>query len=331
MLADDERTSCCGNGQLNATATREPAGGQNLGVTSPSDSADDVCRAILAIGLVASAGGNMDERAFVIQQIGAKDSPERRRADEIFNYVIVPAVKDAGLDPYRADLDLTPGAITPKMLAELLSARVVIADLTGRNPNVFYELGITHSFACRLISIADSSKILPFDAKDERVIELGEYPSTGLGWVQGQDASKSLRDSLRIVLDDNYVAPSPLREVATNRSIDQLANKDPHAAEMAQIREALEDIRKRITPRVSTPQSVRNDVSALRSIVENNVGYLVELEIDELEAESSTEQKKWAESLRKIWESSQSPKVTATDSDPWATDGPGGYSDEPPF
>jgi hypothetical protein len=51
----------------------------------------------------------MDERAFVIQQIGAKDSPERKRADEIFNYVIIPAVKDAGLEAYRADLDLTPG------------------------------------------------------------------------------------------------------------------------------------------------------------------------------------------------------------------------------
>jgi hypothetical protein len=61
----------------------------------------------------------MDERAFIIQQIGANDSPERRRADEIYEGIIVPAVKDAGLKPYRADLDLSPGAITPKMLAEL--------------------------------------------------------------------------------------------------------------------------------------------------------------------------------------------------------------------
>jgi hypothetical protein len=51
------------------------------------------------------------------------------------------------------------------MLAELLTARVVIADLTGRNPNVFYDLGITHSFARPLISIADSAGSLPFDAK----------------------------------------------------------------------------------------------------------------------------------------------------------------------
>jgi hypothetical protein len=64
----------------------------------------------------------MTDRAFIIQQIGAKDSAERRRTDEIYNYIIVPAVTDAGLEPYRADLDLSPGAITPKMLQELLGA-----------------------------------------------------------------------------------------------------------------------------------------------------------------------------------------------------------------
>jgi len=104
----------------------------------------------------------MVERAFVIMQIGAKDSPERKRANEIYNYVIAPAVQDAGLDPYRADQDLTPGPITPKFLLELLRARVIIADLTGRNPNVYYELGIVHSFARPLISIADLASSLPF-------------------------------------------------------------------------------------------------------------------------------------------------------------------------
>lgn len=152
-------------------------------------------------------------------QVGAKDSPERKRADEIYNYVVVPAVRAAGLEPYRADQDLSPGAITPKMLLGLLSARVVIADLTGRNPNVFYELGIVHSFARPLISIADSSSTLPFDAKDERVIELGEYTESGLTYAQGERVKASLQESLGIVLADSYSPPSPLQGVAANRSV----------------------------------------------------------------------------------------------------------------
>lgn len=169
----------------------------------------------------------MSQRAFIIMQIGAKDSSERKRADEIYNFVIAPAVKAAGLDPYRADQDLTPGAITAKFLSELLNARVVIADLTGRNPNVFYELGIAHSFALPLISIADTASNLPFDAKDERIIELGEYHSAGLTYVQGEKAKNALRESLGIVLADNYAPSSPLREVAPSSPLREVAANVP--------------------------------------------------------------------------------------------------------
>lgn len=241
----------------------------------------------------------MDKQAFIIQQVGTKDSHERRRADEIYDFVIVPAVRDAGLNPYRADLAVTPGAITPKMLSELLNARIVIADLTGRNPNVFYELGIMHSFARPLISIADSSRSLPFDAKDERIIELGEYPPEGLGYVQGQKASSYLRESLRIVLAANYKPPSPLRDVAANRSVE-------------------------------------DDISALRNAIVRNLGSLDSVDFDLLIKESrSSEQVNWAKDLHKAWESRQPTNGSDLDpweaSDPWATDYAGGYSDEPPF
>jgi hypothetical protein len=205
----------------------------------------------------------MEERVFTVQQIGAKESSDRKRADDIYEFIIVPAVKEVGLEPYRADLDLTPGAITPKMLSELLNARVIIADLTGRNPNVFYELGIIHSFARPLISIADSAASLPFDAKDERIIELGDYPPGGLSMRQGQRAIASLSESLKIVLAENYTPRSPLHEVAANRSLDQLAPENPLAAEMAQIRKTLEDIWQRMTLERNSQEQYAQAISSL--------------------------------------------------------------------
>ena len=246
----------------------------------------------------------MVERAFIIMQVGAKDSPERKRADEIYEFIVVPSVKNAGLEPYRADLDLSPGAITPKMLSELLSARLVIADLTGRNPNVFYELGITHSFARPLISIADSSSSLPFDAKDERVIELGEYSASGLTYAQGEQAKASLQTSLGVVLNEDYLPPSPLREVAANRSVDQLAPENPIAAEMAQMRETLEDIRKRVMPRATIPRGLREDIQVLREVVEANLRSLEDADFEHLAtANTSPEQDKWTEKLLERWRS----------------------------
>jgi hypothetical protein len=260
------------------------------------------------------------ERVFVIQQIGATDSPERRRADEIYDGIIVPAVEDMDLEPYRADLDFTPGAITPKMLTELLGARAVIADLTGRNPNVFYELGVTHSFVRPLVSIADTRKSLPFDAKDERVIELGEYLPTGLGLRQGQKAIASLKESLKIVLADGFVPPSPLRDVAANRSVDALAPTEPLAAEMAQMRETLEAIRKTVRPRFMVPQPIVTDISVLRKVIVENLKNLDPWSLDELAGIGvSTEQQKWVEDLRLNTEGQTAPNISS------------GYSDEPPF
>lgn len=184
----------------------------------------------------------LTDRAFIITQIGANNSPERKRADEIYEFIVAPTVTNAGLDPYRSDLDPSPGAITSRMLSELVNARLVIADLTGSNPNVFYELGVTHSFARPLVLIAESASDLPFDTRDQRIIELGKYPPSGLSYAQGERAKASLQESLRIVLANSYLPPSPLRDVAANRSVDQLAPENPIAAEMTQIRETLESI-----------------------------------------------------------------------------------------
>jgi hypothetical protein len=269
----------------------------------------------------------MTERAFVIMQVGKKESSERRRADEIFNFVVAPVVKQAGLEPYRADLDPSPGAITPKFIAELLSARLVIADLTGRNPNVFYELGIAHSFARPLISIADSSSSIPFDAKDERIIELGDYEASGLTYSQGERAKLALEESLAIVLADGYLAPSPLREVAAKRSVDDLAPDDPIAAEIAQIREALEEIRTILAPRSVVPSTMREDLAALRRVFERNLGYLDEDDLNMLRTKkTSPEQDEWAAEIEKKWHSWQQLKAESNESR--ETISPAGHSDE---
>lgn len=147
-------------------------------------------------------------------QIGEMGSAERKRADEIFDLVIGPVVEDAGLAPYRADKDLTPGPITPQFISELYNARVVIADLTGGNPNVFYELGLAQSSGLPVICIADKARDLPFDAKDERVIELGDYESGGLSAAQGAQAKKNLQESLKIVLSPGYRPSSLVRRIA---------------------------------------------------------------------------------------------------------------------
>ena len=50
------------------------------------------------------------------------------------------------------------------------AARVVVADCTGRNPNVFYEIGLAHAIGRQTILIAQSLRDVPFDLRSLRVI-----------------------------------------------------------------------------------------------------------------------------------------------------------------
>src|SRR5213594_962372 len=58
--------------------------------------------------------------------------------------IIRAAAKKCGLEYIRGDLSDKPGSVLPQILHEIERAAVVVADITGHNPNVFYELGIAH-------------------------------------------------------------------------------------------------------------------------------------------------------------------------------------------
>lgn len=96
-----------------------------------------------------------EQWAFLITQIGVAGSPQRQWADDVRQHVVEPAVSQAGLSIYRSDLDLRPGPISCQMVRKLAEASVVIADLTGRNPNVYYELGIAHALSLPVIVLID--------------------------------------------------------------------------------------------------------------------------------------------------------------------------------
>jgi hypothetical protein len=202
----------------------------------------------------------------------------------VYNFVIKPALEAADVEPYRSDLDLTPGPVTPKMLSELLEARLVIADLTGRNPNVYYELGLCHAFARPVICLIDSHTSLPFDAKDERTIEIGES-AEGLTYAEGETAKNALSSTLKVVLAEGYTPSSPISEYAAARSVDQLAPENPVASELAAMRESLEEIRSRtrtFSHEGSAVQALRNDLAHLRRSVAEWVAEGT-LSIDELD------------------------------------------------
>ena len=81
---------------------------------------------------------------FVLMPFGKKTDAAGRLTnfDSVYEKVIAPGVKQAGLEPIRADEEKIGGTIHKPMFERLMLCPYAVADITGANPNVFYELGI---------------------------------------------------------------------------------------------------------------------------------------------------------------------------------------------
>lgn len=88
-----------------------------------------------------------------------------------YEKVYKPAIEKAGLMPVRADADIFgTGKIMDQVWSGINAAKVLVAELTSRNPNVFYELGLAHALKKPVVLISSNEEDVPFDLHHIRVI-----------------------------------------------------------------------------------------------------------------------------------------------------------------
>src|SRR6266496_4237626 len=134
--------------------------------------------------------------------------------EEYYQNIIRPAAKAAGLATRKADEIYSTGPIIHDIWRQIWSAIVVIADVTGKNPNVNYELGICHTLGVPTVIITQSVDDVPFDYRHRRCILYDTHSST---WQR--DLKRSITATLEQVLIGEDVGPeliwpyetSPLR------------------------------------------------------------------------------------------------------------------------
>ena len=110
------------------------------------------------------------KRVFVVSPIGAANSSVRDHADLVLEFII-----NAGLTPEewevtRADAHESPDSITKAMMEAISNADLVVALLSGHNPNVFYELAVAHCWEKPVVCLIKHDDVVPFDVKDTRMV-----------------------------------------------------------------------------------------------------------------------------------------------------------------
>lgn len=96
--------------------------------------------------------------------------PFTDKLDPIYESIIKPVLKELKYNPLRADEIFTSKPIINDIWQNIKKSKFLIADLTDRNPNVFYELGFAHALSKKVILLTQNLSDIPFDLRHYRII-----------------------------------------------------------------------------------------------------------------------------------------------------------------
>ena len=117
---------------------------------------------------------NWDKTCFFIAPIGEDGSEQRMHSDLFLEQIIEPVLDQFGLDVVRADRIDSAGMITSQIIEHIIRSRIVIADLSFHNPNVFYELSLRHAQNKPTIHLIRKCDKIPFDINNFRTIVIDD-------------------------------------------------------------------------------------------------------------------------------------------------------------
>jgi tetratricopeptide (TPR) repeat protein len=208
---------------------------------------------------------------FVLMPFGTKTDAAGRvtNFDSVYQKVIAPAVVAAGLEPVRADEEKIGGTIHKPMFERLMLCHYAVADITGANPNVFYELGIRHALRPRsTVILFVEGTVIPFDIALVRGIA---YKTDGRGEpIDAQGPIAAVAEQLRAARG-NPADDSPIFQL-----VDDLPRWEIDHTKTDVFRQSV-DYSKRYKDRLAT--AVREGAAAVETIAnEPALSNLLEVE-----------------------------------------------------
>ncbi len=102
--------------------------------------------------------------------------PFKSEMKHLYETCMKPAAQSLNMSINRGDDFFTKHPIVKDIWSAIYHCRMVIADCTGKNANVFYELGMTHTVGKPVILIAQNTSDIPFDIQGHRYIIYTDMP-----------------------------------------------------------------------------------------------------------------------------------------------------------
>ena len=189
---------------------------------------------------------------FVIAPIGEPESETRKRSDQILKHVISPAAVECGYNATRADQISEPGMITSQVIQHIVDDPLVIADLTERNPNVFYELAIRHAIRKPLVQLIKKGEQIPFDVAGTRTVHVDHRDLDSV-----EEAKTEIVAQIRSLESDSSSLETP---ISVSLDLQHLKQSDnPEQRSLADVLSVISELRTAVgglEKRLESPESL---------------------------------------------------------------------------
>ena len=126
--------------------------------------------------------------------------------DSVYESFIKPLFEKAGFVVHRADDIESQQNILQVVVESIIKSDLIIADLTGANPNVFYELGLAHALEKKVILLTQNIDEIPFDLKPYKSLEYSTH------FVEIDQARKRLTAYAKGYLDRSLKFGTPVTD-----------------------------------------------------------------------------------------------------------------------
>lgn len=177
------------------------------------------------------------KECFVIMPISNTEGYENGHFAKVYNDIIKPAVENVGYKSIRADEVVSSNLIQLDIVDRLISAPLAICDISSRNPNVFYELGLRHAFNKPVVLMKDNITPNTFDISSFRYIEytkemgyrdvtsvIKQLKEAILSTVNDWNAGKGVNSIIKLLPDTKDIPTSLISEFILNEG-QQIANE----------------------------------------------------------------------------------------------------------
>lgn len=173
--------------------------------------------------------------------------------DLYYETIFKPAILKANLEPVRADDLFRPSVIVGDLWQMIQDAKVLLAELTTKNANVFYELGLAHAIGKPIVLVSETMDDVPFDLQQLRVLP---YDKNDPEW--GADLRNRITKSIKETLDTPIEAVPPIFRK-------QIESQAPEQDESIARIEALENQMRTLRRQETKMRSYTSNIMSIQS------------------------------------------------------------------